>query len=128
MNNSPDKYMTVGDAISIKNRINVSVKKTKHKLILLCQKNIQFAASKNKEDTIWTVPTFMIDSICYNVTVMTLLIASHFVEKGFYAKMLGTNSIYISWRNTNGIKLHNIKIIEKSHQRSYVRKCRKRVD
>jgi len=122
MENTTDKYMTVNDAINIKNKINDSMDKTKHKLILLCQKNIQFAASRNKEDTIWTVPTYLSDSISYNVLVMSLLVMSHFYEKGFYVKMLSMNSFYISWRNAKGTESRHVKIVEKAPRRTFVRK------
>jgi hypothetical protein len=92
--------MTAQDAALIRNERCVSKKQAIHELIVILQKKIKLAAAHGLNDITWHIPRIGANRPWYDPKEIMQLMQKHCERQHFYARVLNSRVLYVSWRYT----------------------------
>ena len=105
---------TINSAIHIQEKRSKRDSSVKEKILSMIKDKIENASNRhNKTNCIFTVPTFIIGYIPYNVEEMTNYAMKKMIKDGLYVIKLNNENLYISW-HINDLHRLNKKTIKKT--------------
>jgi hypothetical protein len=105
---------TVNSAIHIQEKRSKRDSSVKEKILSMIKDKIENASNRhNKTNCIFTVPTFIIGYIPYNVEEMSSYAMKKMIKDGLYVIKLNNENLYISW-HINDLHRLNKKTIKKT--------------
>lgn len=94
---SVKKYLTASGARRLVEKRGFPLSQILDTLIKKVEVKIRIVATMKQCQTLWSVPFVYASVPAYDTVKMTHAIAEHLKKQGFYIKMLGTTTLWISW-------------------------------
>ena len=105
---------TVNSAIKIQEKRSKRDSTVKEKILSMIKDKIENSSNRhNQTNCIFTIPTFIIGYIPYNVEEMTIYAMKKMIKDGLYVIKLNNENLYISW-HVNDLHRLNKKTIKKT--------------